>query len=203
MNSNLNCFNVEQYIIAHNPPMQPTANALAFQVGQVSLMFAAADRPSVRHSEVMEAASMSTLNKFWVLLFLWLVIIDFPASAQEEKEESDLIYLTWMSNTNWLVEVGDTRIVIDGWITRIPRPRRPDLKNPETLYIPPTRPDVSSIQRVLEAVNENKRLDYIFSGHSHFDHSFDTAVWAKLTGAKIIDPKSTCLQAISQGIPES
>ena len=146
---------------------------------------------------------MSTLKKIWLLLFVWLVIKCLISSAQNETEQSNVIYLTWMSNTNWLVEVGDTRILIDGWITRIPRPQRPDLKNPETFHIPPVKPDVSSVQRVHEVINKDKRLDYIFSGHSHFDHSFDTAVWVKLTGAKIIGPKSTCLQAISQGIPDS
>jgi hypothetical protein len=67
----------------------------------------------------------------------------------------------------------------------------------------PVVPDTTSVRRVFEALGSDKKLDYIISGHSHFDHSFDTAVWARLTGAHIIGPRSSCLQAIAQGIPES
>lgn len=145
---------------------------------------------------------MRILNKFCKFFVISLVVFYIPVSAHAEKEDNNSIYLTWMANTNWLVEVGDTRILLDGWITRIPRPKRVDLNNPETLNIPSVKPNVSAVKRILEALNID-RLGYIFSGHSHFDHSFDTAVWARLTGAKIIGPKTTCLQAMAQGIPES
>ena len=41
----------------------------------------------------------------------------------------------------------------------------------------------------------------ILLGHSHWDHSFDTATWSKLTGARIIGSRTTCLQAQAQGVP--
>jgi hypothetical protein len=34
----------------------------------------------------------------------------------------------------------------------------------------------------------------LLTGHSHFDHSFDTAAWSRLTGAPIVGSKTTCLQ---------
>ena len=108
-----------------------------------------------------------------------------------------------MSNTNWLIETEDVRIILDGWITRIPPPTRPDIQKLETLALPPLVPDTVNIRRVFDALNGEKKINYIISGHSHFDHSFDTAVWARLTGAQVIGPRSTCLQAIAQGIPES
>ena len=146
---------------------------------------------------------MKTSGKFCVLFFISFVLLNSTAAALNDKEGNTSIYFTWMSNTNWLVEVGNTKILIDGWITPIPRVKRPDLANPKSLSVPPVKPDTAAVHRVLEALNIDKKLDYIFSGHSHFDHSFDTAVWAKLTGAKIIGPKSTCLQAVAQGIPKS
>ena len=67
----------------------------------------------------------------------------------------------------------------------------------------PLVPDTAGIKRVFNALEKEKKIDYILSSHSHFDHSFDTAAWARLTGAHIIGPRSTCLQAFAQRIPES
>jgi len=44
-------------------------------------------------------------------------------------------------------------------------------------------------------------VNLLLTGHSHFDHSFDTATWSRLTGARILGPTTTCLQAGAQGIP--
>ena len=135
-----------------------------------------------------------------ILLFAGLAIV----CIQDQKTtETPHVDLTWMSNTNWLIETEDTRILLDGWITRIPPPPRPDIKNPETLAVQPLVPDTAGIKRVFNVLEKEKKIEYILSSHSHFDHSFDTAVWAKLTGAHIIGPRSTCLQAFAQGIPES
>lgn len=120
-----------------------------------------------------------------------------------EKNAGDSVYLTWMSNTNWLVEVGNIKILMDGWITRIPRVKRFAEISQESLSVPPVKPDAKAVRRILVALDIDDKLDYIISGHSHFDHSFDTAVWAKLTGANIIGPRSSCLQAMAQGIPKS
>ncbi len=47
------------------------------------------------------------------------------------------------------------------------------------------------------------KINTLLTGHSHFDHSFDTATWANLTGAPIIGPQTTCFQAVAQKIPAS
>jgi hypothetical protein len=44
-------------------------------------------------------------------------------------------------------------------------------------------------------------VNLLLTGHSHFDHSFDTATWSKLTGAHIIGSKTTCLQAQAEKVP--
>ncbi len=140
-------------------------------------------------------------------LFFLIVFASLNVCQRTQKSISTAAHptigFTWMSNTNWLVETGDIRILMDGWITRIPRPPRPDIDKMETLAAQPVAPDTEAVRRVAEAIGADKKLDYILSGHSHPDHSFDTAVWARLTGAHIIGPKSTCLQALAQGIPES
>lgn len=40
------------------------------------------------------------------------------------------------------------------------------------------------------------------TGHSHWDHSFDTATWSKLTGAPVVGSRTTCLEAAAQNLPE-
>ena len=144
------------------------------------------------------------MSRIAKVVFFLLILVSVNVCKRAQKSVSTHVDFTWMSNTNWLVETEDVRVLLDGWITRIPRPMaRPDLSKPETLSMPPAVPDKAGIQRVSEALDANRQLDFILSGHSHADHSFDTAIWAKLTGAHVIGPRSTCLQAYAQGIPKS
>jgi hypothetical protein len=111
--------------------------------------------------------------------------------------------LTWFSITNWLVEVGGTTLLIDGYISRVPGPPfffggGGGLARTQA----PVTPDVAAIQRVFDAIG-GRRIDYVLTSHSHFDHSFDTATWARLTGAPVIGSKTTAFQCIAQGIPAS
>ena len=59
----------------------------------------------------------------------------------------------------------------------------------------PFTPDVAAVTRVMDALGRPTRVNLLLTGHSHWDHSFDTATWSKLTGARIIGSKTTCLQA--------
>ncbi|MGE0822921.1 MAG: MBL fold metallo-hydrolase [Candidatus Binatia bacterium] len=123
-----------------------------------------------------------------------------PSLSHADTEKPTSVFLTWVSVTNWLFEVGDTRIMTDGYITRIPEKAFSGLGFATAT---PARPDVAAIERVIAGLGNSGKIDFILTGHSHFDHSFDTATWAKLTGAKIIGSRSTCLQAEAQGIPAS
>lgn len=127
--------------------------------------------------------------------FLLLGLLPPPAHAGPP----DKISLTWMSVANWFIEVGDTRIVTDGYITRIPESA---FSGPSFAYGEPSVPDTVGIKRVIKALGSPK-VDFILTGHSHFDHSFDVATWSRLTSARIIGSRSTCLQALAQGIPDS
>jgi len=143
---------------------------------------------------------MPLFKKILIILFAGLFTL---CSPNQKTTDAPYVDFTWMSNTNLLIETADARILLDGWITRIPRPPRPDLQNLETLATQSIVPDTAGVRRVFKVLDNEKKINYIISGHSHFDHSFDTAVWARLTGAHIIGPKSTCLQALAQGISES
>jgi L-ascorbate metabolism protein UlaG (beta-lactamase superfamily) len=131
------------------------------------------------------------------MLMAVIVSLDAARSGAVSAQPTH-VRLTWMSVTNWLFEVGTTRILMDGYITRIPEAA---FSGVGFATATPTTPDEPSIQRLIDALGDNGKIDFILTGHSHFDHSFDTAVWAKLTGARIIGSRSTCLQAVAQGVP--
>ena len=126
-----------------------------------------------------------------------LLILPYSIPAQAAPPEK--VRLTWMSIANWLIEVGETRIVMDGYISRIPESA---FSGPSFAYGEPSLPDTAAIQRVIDALGSPK-IDFILTGHSHFDHSFDVAAWARLSGAHIVGARSTCLQAAAQAIPDA
>lgn len=112
----------------------------------------------------------------------------------------DRVTMTWLSISNMYFEIGDLEILIDGYITRLP---------PGDFYgggggLAYTRhaftPDTAAVTRVLNAIGGPGSVNLLLTGHSHFDHSFDTPVWARLTGAPIMGSQTTCLQAIASGI---
>lgn len=132
----------------------------------------------------------------WIIAACFLLV---SATAPARAAAPEHVRLTWMSVSNWLIEVGQTRIVVDGYISRIPETA---FSGPSFAYAEPSLPDTAAIQRVIEALG-SPRIDCILTGHSHFDHAFDVATWARLTGARIIGARSTCLQAVAQGVPDA
>jgi hypothetical protein len=109
--------------------------------------------------------------------------------------------ITWMSISNLYLEIGPLNIIADGYFTRIPQSAffggGGGLASTKTPYAP----DVAAVTRVMNALGGPSRVNLLLTGHSHFDHSFDTATWSKLTGARIIGSKTTCLQAQAQKVP--
>ncbi len=114
------------------------------------------------------------------------------------------VEMTWMSIANWYFKIGDKRILMDGYISRVP----------ESLFVPspvfpkdmytytkgPAAVDVPSITRVKEGMLGNDKVDLLLAGHAHWDHSWDTPTWSRLTGAPMIGSLSACLQANAQGV---
>lgn len=109
--------------------------------------------------------------------------------------------ITWMSVTNMFYEFDSQGVLTDGYVSRVPQSVFPDAKLIHTLV--PFAPDSAAVRRVLDAIGGPSHVSLLLTGHSHFDHSFDTPVWSRLTGAPIIGSKTTCLQAQAFDIPAS
>jgi hypothetical protein len=111
------------------------------------------------------------------------------------------VNITWMSIANVYYQMGSTGVLTDGYISRIPESAffggGGGLARTRAAY----RPDEPAIARVLTALGGPSRVNLLLTGHSHFDHSFDTPVWSRLTGARVIGPQTTCLQLEASGIP--
>jgi L-ascorbate metabolism protein UlaG (beta-lactamase superfamily) len=110
--------------------------------------------------------------------------------------------ITWMSIANVYYEVSGVGIMTDGYFTRIPQSAffggGGGLAQTRMAY----KPDVDAVTRVLDALGGKQKVNLLLTGHSHFDHSFDTATWSRLTGARIIGSKTTCFQAMAESIPK-
>jgi hypothetical protein len=121
------------------------------------------------------------------------------ALAQPAKVE-----LTWMSIANWDMNINGKRILMDAYISRLPNSlfvAAPGFPNDLYAFTKAAeKVDVESIKKVRDAEVGSDKVDYLLVGHSHWDHSWDTPTWSKLTGAPLIGGISTCLQAAAQGV---
>jgi L-ascorbate metabolism protein UlaG (beta-lactamase superfamily) len=115
-----------------------------------------------------------------------------------------VVEMTWMSIANWYFKIGDKRIVMDGYITRVPEslfvasPVFP--KDKYAFTKGPYGVDQPAVTRVRNAMLGTDKLDLLLAGHAHWDHSWDTPTWSRLTGAPIMGSLSACLQANAQGV---
>ena len=137
-----------------------------------------------------------------VLAAAALVLMSACASAAPPVPAS--VEMTWMSISNWYFKIGEKRILMDAYITRIPEASFvPSVTFPNDLYTYTKGPDsidVASISKVQKALLGTDKLDLLLVGHSHFDHSWDTPTWSKLTGAPLLGGASSCMQATAQGV---
>jgi hypothetical protein len=102
---------------------------------------------------------------------------------------------------NIYYEIGSLRILADGYITRVPKSAFFGGGGGLAKTTQAFKPDVAGVARVLTALGGPSSVNLLLTGHSHFDHSFDTATWSTLTNAPIIGSKTTCLQAIAEHVP--
>jgi len=147
---------------------------------------------------------MKTIRGLFVLL---TVALASPSQAHDDEHDGGpSAELTWMSIANWHFTIGNLRIVMDGYITRLPGPPfflapAGDPGDVFGLTAFPWLVDTGSVARVFRALQEEDGdLDLIIAGHSHFDHTWDTPTWSRLSGAPIIGGLSTCYQAQTQGV---
>lgn len=114
--------------------------------------------------------------------------------------DTDEVTFTWVTNSTWLMEVGETRILADAFITRITPPSF-DLHRPETLHFGTVAPDTGLVEAVLAGIGANSGISHVVVGHGHVDHTLDLGLVAGITGADVIGPRTACLQARAQGLP--
>jgi hypothetical protein len=121
----------------------------------------------------------------------WLVAFAAGSWAHAAPDHVDI---TWLSIANMHFELGRQRILADGYITRLPE----ELFHGGGGGLAKTRramtSDTVAVREVFDAIGGKSAIKLLLTGHSHFDHSFDTATWAKLSGARIIGSPTTCLQ---------
>ncbi|MEO0325551.1 MAG: MBL fold metallo-hydrolase [Myxococcota bacterium] len=96
------------------------------------------------------------------------------------------VELTWAGVTNWIVQYGETAVLLDAFYSR------PGLRGAT-----PDGLDLAS--RVLAAAGIES-LDFVLVGHSHFDHAIDAGPVALATGATVIGSQTTCFVAEAQGL---
>ena len=128
----------------------------------------------------------------------------FLLGAAPAHAAPPVVEMTWMSIANWYFKIGDKRIVMDGYITRVPESIFvPSPVFPKDMYTYTKAPygvDQPAIGKVRDAMLGSDKIDTLLVGHSHWDHSWDTPAWSRLTGAPMIGGLSTCLQAAAQGV---
>ncbi|HZL92863.1 MAG TPA: hypothetical protein VFB99_04435, partial [Vicinamibacterales bacterium] len=141
------------------------------------------------------------MKKLLVLAAIALTACQAPPVA--EPRGPDHVDMTWFSIANMYFEIGERRVLADGYITRLPQDIFSGGGGGLARTSQAFKPDVAGVTRVLDAFGGPQGVSLLLTGHSHFDHSFDTATWSRLTGAPIIGSPTTCYQAQAEAIPAS
>lgn len=140
------------------------------------------------------------MNRFVAPILVSVLLLSCTAPDSDRRTPSASrpaeVTLTWLSVTNWLLEAGDTRILFDGYVSRVDR-STVEADGSSTL---PAPLDTAAVQRVRAAVLPDRALDWVLVGHAHWDHGFDVPAWARLTGARIAGARTVCHQAAAHGV---
>jgi L-ascorbate metabolism protein UlaG (beta-lactamase superfamily) len=131
---------------------------------------------------------MKPITTILVTLYLLFVCWQHELRAQENapSPSQGSVVLKWLGNAGWEIQVGQTAILIDPFITR-------GEANPSAEW----KTDESAVLKVI------KRADYIFAGHSHADHIADVPFIAKKFGSKVIGSRTTTNIALTGGVDKS
>lgn len=124
-----------------------------------------------------------------------------PPVAVSDAPQS--IRVTYFGIANWTFQIGKLNIMMDGYMSRIPQNYFSGggggLAVTRAGY-PIDKAGVDKINATLSGA-PGIPINLILTGHSHFDHSFDTPYWAKATGAQVIGSQTTCYQVQALGVP--
>ena len=131
---------------------------------------------------------MKTIATILVTLYLLYISWQHDLGAQEgvQQPPQGSVVLKWLGNAGWEIQIGQTIILIDPFLTRGKANSNAEWKTDEAA--------------VLTVI---KRADYIFAGHSHADHIADVPFIAKTFGSKVIGSRTTTNIALTAGVDKS
>ncbi len=126
----------------------------------------------------------------------WMCLVLLVACAAHAAP--DHVDITWLSIANVHFDAGRNHILADGYISRLPQELffggGGGFANTHRAALP----DATAVREVFDAMGGKSSINLILAGHSHWDHTFDTATWVRLSGARVIGSTSTCLQLRAQ-----
>ena len=134
------------------------------------------------------------------VLFAALAVALLSSVPAAQGAGPAFVDLSWLSISNIYQRIGSLGLLIDGYITRIPESEFFGGGGGLASTRRPWKPDVPEITRVLTALGGPTSINLLLTGHSHFDHSFDTGTWSTLTAAPVIGSRTTCLQVQADGV---
>jgi L-ascorbate metabolism protein UlaG (beta-lactamase superfamily) len=123
-----------------------------------------------------------------------------PATGKTAPTE---VRMTWFGVSNWTFKIGDLNIMMDGYMSRIPQDYFSGggggLAVTKAAW-PIDKAGVDKVNGVLGS-GTGSPINLLLTGHSHFDHSFDTPYWAQATKAPVVGSRTTCFQTQAQNVP--
>jgi L-ascorbate metabolism protein UlaG (beta-lactamase superfamily) len=123
---------------------------------------------------------------------LMIVFIAVSVSGRSDTAQSEAgsalpqthgLTLKWLGVAGWEIQIAETKILIDPFLTR-----RQPVSGEEW------KTDEEAVLNVISGA------DYIFGGHSHADHIGDIPFIAKRFGAKVIGSRTTVNLSLSAGV---
>jgi hypothetical protein len=128
-------------------------------------------------------------------------VVTFAAlGASCASPRVDHVDITWLSIANMHFDLGDQQVLADGYITRLPAELFHGGGGGFAATYRAMRSDEPAVREVFEALGGAASVKLLLAGHSHWDHTFDTATWARLSGAPVIGSPTTCLQVQAGGV---
>ena len=125
-----------------------------------------------------------------LIVILIVASIAFGSQAAQSQTGSasamQHVTLKWLGTAGWEIQIGQTRILIDPFLTRQQAVASEEWKTDE--------------EAVLKVISG---ADYIFAGHSHADHIGDIPFIAKRFGAKILGSRTTVNLSLSAGVDKA
>jgi hypothetical protein len=105
---------------------------------------------------------MTEVSKLFVVLIALFLAVHIRAAGPSHVD------LTWMSISNIYYELGERRILTDGYITRLPQSAffggGGGLASTRQAF----KPDVDAVKRVLGALGGPSSVNLLLTGHSYF-----------------------------------